>query len=100
MTCPRLPLELDPTQEKVMRKTYVYSAIAAALLALAINGAQAETVHLGTNAMGGGGGAGKISSIGSQSSGLGSGRITQNAFVGPHALNPQPLPPGLRRPLW
>jgi len=83
-----------------MRKTCVHSAIATALLVLAMNGAQAETVHLGTNAMGGGGGAGKISSVGSQTSGLGSRRITQSTLIGPRALNPQPLPPGLRRPLW
>ena len=83
-----------------MRKTCLYSAIAGALLVLAMTTAQAETAHLGANAMGGGGGAGKVSTVGSQTSGLGSGRITQNAFIGPRALNPQPLPPGLRRPLW
>ena len=82
-----------------MRKTCLCSAIAAALLVLAMNAAQAETVHLGTNATGGGG-AGKVSSVGSQTSGLGSGKITESAVIGPRALNPQPLPPGLRRPLW
>jgi hypothetical protein len=83
-----------------MRKTCAYSAIATALLALAMNAAQAETAHLGTNAMAGGGGTGKISSVGSQTSGLGSGKITQSTVIGPRALNPQPLPPGLRRPVW
>ena len=83
-----------------MRKTCIHSAIAGALLVLAMNAAQADTLHIGANPMGSGWGSGKFSTVGSQTGGAGSGRITQNAFVGPHALNPQPLPPGLRRPLW
>jgi hypothetical protein len=73
-----------------MRKTCVYPAIVTALLALAMNAAQADRLrdtqpHL---------------SIGSQSTGAGAGKIRFNDLTGSHELNPQPLPPGLRHPRW
>ncbi len=70
-----------------MRKSCIYPAIVTALLVLAMNAAQADKL----------GNSQAHFTIGSQSSGAGAGKIRQNAFVGPRALNPQPLPPGLRQ---
>ena len=73
-----------------MRKSCIYPAIVTALLVLAMNAAQADKL----------GNTQTHFNIGSQSTGAGAGKISQNAFVGSLALNPQPLPPGLRQQRW
>ena len=73
-----------------MRESCTDPAMVTPLLVLAMNAAQADKL----------GNTQTHFNIGSQSSGAGAGKISQNAFVGPRALNPQPLPPGLRHPRW